>query len=211
MLDTLSYCFNAGFNNRQQLNDCMSELIIDDTGWLQTVEVIESPNCDARPDNSNIKLIVIHGISLPPMEFGGGYIQQLFCNQLDAGVHDYFPAICEMKVSAHCLIERDGNLIQFVSFLQRAWHAGESLWQGEQNCNDFSIGIELEGSDEMSYTDQQYHQLNQLIASLLVAYPEISADAVCGHSDIAPGRKTDPGQAFDWQRLDRPSASTETG
>jgi AmpD protein len=188
----------------------MTELIIDDTGWLKPAQVMQSPNCDARPDDSNIKLIVIHGISLPPMEFGGGYIQQFFCNQLDAGAHEYFPIICEMKVSAHCLIERDGKLFQFVSFLQRAWHAGASLWQGEENCNDYSIGIELEGSDEQSYSDQQYHQLSRLIASLRNAYPGIATDAVCGHSDIAPGRKTDPGPAFDWQRLDRFSATTET-
>lgn len=187
----------------------MTELIIDETGWLQTVEVIQSPNCDARPDNSNIKLIVIHCISLPPMEFGGGYIQQFFCNQLDADAHDYFSSICEMKVSAHCLVERDGNLIQFVSFRDRAWHAGVSQWRGEQNCNDFSIGIELEGSDELNYSDQQYQQLNRLIASLSAAYPEIDSEAVCGHSDIAPGRKTDPGPAFDWQRLD-PSFATNS-
>ena len=179
----------------------MTELKIDDTGWLQTVEVIESPNCDARPDKSNVKLIVIHGISLPPMEFGGGYIQQFFCNQLDADAHEYFPSICEMRVSAHCLIERNGKLVQFVSFLERAWHAGESRWRGESNCNDFSIGIELEGADDLDYTDAQYGQLNSLIASLLAQYPGIAADAVCGHSDIAAGRKTDPGPAFAWQRL----------
>ncbi len=179
----------------------MTELKIDDTGWLRTVEVIQSPNYDARPDNTKIKLIVIHCISLPPMEFGGGYIQQYFCNQLDADVHEYFSSICEMKVSAHCLIERDGKLLQFVSFLERAWHAGESKWRGEPNCNDFSIGIELEGVDDLDYTDAQYEQLNKLIASLLAQYPGITAEAVCGHSDIAAGRKTDPGPAFVWQRL----------
>lgn len=189
----------------------MTELKIDDTGWLQAVEVIQSPNYDARPDNTKIKLIVIHGISLPPMEFGGGYIQQFFCNQLDGNEHEYFSSICEMKVSAHCLIERDGHVVQFVSFLERAWHAGESNWRGESSCNDFSIGIELEGADELNYTDPQYLQLNKLIASLLTRYPGITADSICGHSDIAAGRKTDPGPAFSWQRLNHLSAPTETG
>ena len=181
----------------------MTELTIDDTGWLQTVEVMQSPNCDARPDNSEIKLIVIHGISLPPAEFGGGYIQQFFCNRLDVGAHEYFSSICELLVSAHCLIERDGNMVQFVSFLDRAWHAGDSNWHGEQGCNDFSVGIELEGTDDLSYTDQQYLALNRLISSLLARYPGIDAESVCGHSDISPGRKTDPGPAFDWQKLSR--------
>lgn len=181
----------------------MSELTIDDTGWLRSVEAIHSPNYDARPGNSKIKLIVIHGISLPPTEFGGGYIQQLFCNALDAGAHEYFSAICEMRVSAHCLIERDGNLIQFVSFLDRAWHAGESSWRGEQACNDYSIGIELEGTDDLSYAEAQYRQLSLLVASLKSQYGDIDSSAICGHSDIAPGRKTDPGPAFDWQHLHR--------
>lgn len=179
----------------------MSELIIDDTGWLSLVEAIQSPNYDSRPGNSKIKLIVIHGISLPPADFGGGYIQQLFCNTLDIDAHEYFSAIGEMRVSAHCLIERDGNIIQFVSFLDRAWHAGESCWRGEQACNDFSIGIELEGTDDQNYTEVQYRQLSRLVASLQSRYEDIESDAICGHSDIAPGRKTDPGPAFDWQQL----------
>ena len=179
----------------------MTQLTINDAGWLQTAEVMQSPNCDARPDNSKIKLIVIHGISLPPAEFGGGYIQQFFCNQLDANAHDYFPTICQMQVSAHCLIERDGNITQFVSFLDRAWHAGVSSWRGEQSCNDYSIGIELEGSDDLAYDDRQYDQLNTLVTSLISHYPGIDNDAVCGHSEIAPGRKTDPGPAFDWKRI----------
>jgi len=179
----------------------MTKMKIDETGWLQTVAVIQSPNCDARPDNTKIKLIVIHGISLPPAEFGGGYIQQLFCNQLDANAHDYFATICDMRVSAHCLIERDGKITQFVSFLNRAWHAGESSWRGEQACNDYSIGIELEGTDDLNYTDQQYRQLNELVSSLMSHYPEIKSDAVSGHSEISPGRKTDPGPAFDWARM----------
>lgn len=183
------------------IDDCMTELKIDDTGWLQAVDVVQSPNCDARPGNSGIKLIVIHGISLPPSEFGGGYIQQYFCNQLDSNANDYFSTICDLQVSAHCLIERAGNITQFVSFLDRAWHAGISSWKGEQACNDFSIGIELEGTDELSYTDPQYEQLNALLGSLISHYPAIKNDAICGHSDIAPGRKTDPGPAFDWARI----------
>jgi AmpD protein len=179
----------------------MTILTIDKTGWLQTVEVIESPNYDARPDKNDIKLIVIHGISLPPAEFGGGYIQDLFCNRLDSDKDEYFASICDLKVSSHCLIERDGNLIQFVSFLDRAWHAGVSSWQGQAACNNYSIGIELEGTDDLNYTDGQYHQLDQLIRCIRHEYLTIEADAVCGHSDIAPGRKTDPGTAFDWTRL----------
>jgi AmpD protein len=179
----------------------MTKLTIDTTGWLQTVEVIESPNYDARPDKSNIKLIVIHGISLPPAEFGGGYIQDLFCNQLDPNGHEYFLSICDLKVSSHCLIERDGNLIQFVSFLDRAWHAGISSWHGEPACNNYSIGIELEGTDDLSYSDSQYQQLDRLIRCIRREYSTIKADGLCGHSDIAPGRKTDPGTAFDWPRL----------
>ena len=181
----------------------MTQLTINDAGWLQTAEVIQSPNCDARPDNSKIKLIVIHGISLPPAEFGGGYIQQFFCNQLDAKAHSYFSTICQMQVSAHCLIERGGNITQFVSFLDRAWHAGVSSWRGEQCCNDYSIGIELEGSDDLAYDDRQYDQLNALINSLISYYPGLDSDAVCGHSEIAPGRKTDPGPAFDWKRINK--------
>lgn len=181
----------------------MIKLKIDTTGWLQTVEVIRSPNCDARPDAVPIKLIVIHGISLPPAEYGGGYIRQFFCNQLDASAHPYFAEICDMKVSAHCLIERDGNIVQFVPFLQRAWHAGASNWRGETDCNDFSIGIELEGTDEQAYSDRQYDRLAALVMCLINHYPEIDNDAICGHSDIAPGRKTDPGSAFDWDRLNQ--------
>ena len=189
--------------NATAIDDCMTELKIDDKGWLQAVDLVQSPNCDARPDKAPIKLIVIHAISLPPSEFGGGYIQQFFCNQLDAKAHDYFPAICDMQVSAHCLIERAGTITQFVSFLDRAWHAGVSSWKGEQACNDFSIGIELEGTDELSYTDAQYHQLNALLGCLRAHYPAIKNDPICGHSEIAPGRKTDPGPSFDWARIAR--------
>lgn len=179
----------------------MTELCIDDAGWLQSVEAIRSPNFDARPDNAKIKLVVVHCISLPPGEYGGGHIQTFFCNQLDAGAHEYFQSICEMKVSAHCLIERDGNILQFVSFLNRAWHAGESSWREQTACNDFSIGIELEGCDDDAYAEAQYLSLARLIKSLRENYPHIDSDAITGHSDIAPMRKTDPGPAFDWIKL----------
>lgn len=181
----------------------MTKLSIDDAGWLRSVEVIESPNFDARPDNTDIKLVVVHGISLPPGEYGGGHIQKFFCNQLDANEHGYFESICSMTVSAHCLIERDGKLIQFVSFHDRAWHAGESSWRGVAACNDFSVGIELEGCDDQAYTEDQYHSLSKLVTTLKMKFPDISDDAVTGHSDIAPGRKTDPGPAFDWTRLNQ--------
>lgn len=181
----------------------MTNLFIDDAGWLQSVEVIRSPNFDARPADSKIKLVVVHGISLPPGEYGGGHIKDFFCNNLDVDAHEYFDSICEMKVSAHCLIERDGEIIQFVSFLDRAWHAGDSEWRGEQACNDFSIGIELEGCDEQAYSEDQYLSLANLIASLRSKYPAIKKEAITGHSDIAPGRKTDPGLAFDWEKLRR--------
>ena len=179
----------------------MTELRIDDAGWLQSVDVFESPNFDARPDTADIRLVVIHGISLPPGEYGGGHIQQFFCNHLDASLHPYFEEICEMRVSAHCLVERTGNILQFVSFKDRAWHAGVSEWRGESACNNFSIGIELEGCDDEAYTDAQYASLAQLLPALRNAYPRIDADAITGHSDIAPGRKTDPGPHFDWDKL----------
>lgn len=180
----------------------MTELCIDDAGWLQSVEVVRSPNFDSRPENTHVKLVVVHGISLPPGEFGGGHIQQFFCNNLDAGQHPYFEGICSMTVSAHCLVERDGNIVQFVSFRDRAWHAGESQWRGEAACNNFSVGIELEGCDDLAYTEEQYASLARLVRALRLAFPQIEADAITGHSDIAPKRKTDPGPAFDWARLE---------
>ena len=174
---------------------------IDQRGWLAGIERVESPNFDARPDDCPIRLIVVHGISLPPGEYGGPYIRDLFCNRLDPAVHDYFAAIYQMRVSAHCLVEREGHLVQFVSFDHRAWHAGESSWQGLTRCNDFSVGIELEGCDDEAYTDAQYQTLASLIQSLRNQYSAIDRDALVGHSDIAPARKTDPGPAFDWEKL----------
>jgi AmpD protein len=169
--------------------------------WLTNTSHIISPNFDDRSDEKEISLIVIHCISLPPNEFGTPYISQLFCNQLNPSDHPYFETIYTLKVSAHSLIRRDGEIIQYVPFNKRAWHAGQSSYQGRERCNDFSIGIELEGTDTGSYSDKQYQQLAQLISVLLKTYPKLSRSAIVGHSDIAPQRKTDPGSGFDWQRL----------
>lgn len=174
---------------------------IDAQGWLDGVARVASPNHDARPADVDIRLVVVHGISLPPGEFGGGHVQEFFCNRLDPAGHSYFADICALQVSAHCLIERDGRVTQFVSFDDRAWHAGESAWRGATACNDFSVGIELEGCDELAYEDVQYATLAALIGALRARYPSIDSDGVTGHSDVAPGRKTDPGPAFDWVRL----------
>jgi len=159
-----------------------------------------SPNHNDRPANTVPSLIVVHGISLPPGDFGGPHIEALFTNRLDPAGHPYFATIAGLQVSAHVLVRRDGELVQFVAFDQRAWHAGLSSYQGRSNCNDFSIGIELEGSDDIAYTAVQYTRLAELIQALNVAYPETRGHLV-GHSDIAPGRKTDPGAAFDWAQL----------
>lgn len=167
-------------------------------GWLQHIKHILSPNCDARPSGMNVDLLVIHNISLPPGKFGGGYIEQLFTNQLEATAHPYFATILPLKASSHVLIDRKGQLTQFVSFDQRAWHAGVSEFQGRNACNDFSIGVELEGTDNTAYTEEQYQALAGLAGLLMQQYPGITLDRMTGHSDIAPGRKTDPGDAFDW-------------
>jgi len=158
-----------------------------------------SPNCDERQDD--ISLLIVHGISLPPGEFGGPWIDALFTNTLDPDEHEYFKEISHLKVSSHLLIRRDGELLQYVPFDKRAWHAGESLFDGQDCCNDFSIGIELEGTDDLAYTDEQYRQLAKVISTLQAEYPAITAERVVGHSDVAPGRKTDPGPAFDWYKL----------
>ena len=179
----------------------MSEFVIDEHGWIQSAEIVASPNFNERPAGTEIRLIVVHGISLPPGQYGGGYVQDFFCNRLDASQHPYFNEICDLQVSAHCLIERNGTLVQFVSFNDRAWHAGESNWCGKTGCNDFSIGIELEGTDDQGYTEPQYRVLAALVNSLRKRFPGIGADGIAGHSDIAPGRKTDPGPAFDWAKL----------
>ena len=171
--------------------------------WLAEAEVIPSPNCDARPAGVAIDLIVIHAISLPPGEFGGPYIAQLFTNTLDARAHAYFAEVQALRVSAHFLVTRSGHLIQFVDIFQRAWHAGESHWQGRTRCNDFSIGIELEGCDELPFTEAQYVGLTALLTQLMQLLPTLGRANMVGHSDIAPGRKTDPGPHFDWARLRR--------
>jgi AmpD protein len=146
-------------------------------------------------------LIVIHCISLPPGDFGGPHIEELFCNCLDPDQHPYFRDICGLEVSAHVLIRRDGEIVQFVPFHRRAWHAGESCHEGRERCNDFSIGIELEGTDDASFEDGQYESLVGIVAALCKTYPDLSPDRIVAHSEIAPGRKTDPGPGFDWSRL----------
>ena len=172
-------------------------------GWLSQVRRLPSPNCDPRPQGSGPELIVIHGISLPPGRYGGPWIDCLFTNSLPAEADPYFATIQELRVSSHVLIARDGALTQYVPFGQRAWHAGVSNWCGRESCNDFSIGIELEGVDDGPYDDRQYPVLAALIRSLQQAYPPLAAGSIAGHSDIAPGRKTDPGPGFDWKRLER--------
>lgn len=160
-----------------------------------------SPNQDDRPDGCEPELVVIHSISLPPGEFGGSGIEQLFENRLDWSAHPYFEGIRGLKVSAHLLIRRDGKLLQFVPFDRRAWHAGESRFRGRRRCNDHAVGIELEGEDTTAYTDEQYAVLTSVLRALFLAYPTLDARALAAHSDISPGRKTDPGPAFDWLRL----------
>ncbi|TRX76172.1 1,6-anhydro-N-acetylmuramyl-L-alanine amidase AmpD [Pseudomonas mangiferae] len=169
------------------------------SGWCDGIRHCPSPNFNTRPDGE-ISLLVIHNISLPPGRFGTGNVEALFQNRLDPTEHPYFVDIAELRVSAHFLIERDGRVIQFVSCRDRAWHAGQSRFDGREGCNDFSLGIELEGTDTLAYTDAQYAALVDLTSQLLRAYPDIG-ERICGHSDIAPGRKTDPGPAFDWPRL----------
>ena len=171
------------------------------TGLVEPARHCPSPNCDARPDDAAPELIVIHGISLPPGKFGGPEVEQLFTNRLDWDAHPYFDEIRGLEVSSHLFVRRDGELLQFVPFTRRAWHAGESRFRDRTCCNDFSIGIELEGEDAAPYSDEQYRVLIEVVTALLSAYPGLSARRIAAHSDIAPGRKTDPGPAFDWLRL----------
>lgn len=170
------------------------------TGWCAGVRHCPSAHCNERPQGE-ISLLVLHNISLPPGQFGTGKVQEFFTSGLNASEHAYFAGIVDMRVSAHFFIERDGQISQFVSCLQRAWHAGVSSFSGRDNCNDFSLGIELEGTDDLPYSEAQYDALLALVQQLLAAYPALSVERICGHSDIAPGRKTDPGPAFDWPRL----------
>lgn len=173
-------------------------LVVDPDGCVEGARFVASPNCDPRPEEAAIRLIVIHGISLPPGDFGGDFIERLFTNRLDPAAHPYFGAIAPLRVSSHFLIRRDGSLLQFVRCAERAWHAGASCWNGVERCNDFSVGIELEGTDDVAYDPAQYATLGALVAALRARYP---IEDVVGHSDIAPGRKTDPGPFFDWSRL----------
>lgn len=173
-------------------------LAISSDGVVPGARQIASPNCDARPAGMPVDLVVIHNISLPPGEFGGNGVIDLFTNRLDPQAHPYYAGIHQLKVSAHFFIRRDGELIQFVPCDRRAWHAGVSHWQGRERCNDFSIGIELEGDDHSPFEPAQYATLNALLAALRRVYP---IRAITGHADIAPGRKTDPGPHFDWSRI----------
>ncbi|SCZ57385.1 1,6-anhydro-N-acetylmuramyl-L-alanine amidase AmpD [Thiohalomonas denitrificans] len=172
------------------------------SGLINEARQVPSPNCDDRPEDAAIDLVVVHSISLPPAEFGGPWIDALFTNTLDPQLHPYFREIHRMRVSSHLLIRRDGELVQYVPLHRRAWHAGASCFAGRERCNDFSIGIELEGTDEDPYEVAQYQRLAAVIAVLEKVYPEVTRDRLAGHSDIAPGRKTDPGSAFEWARLE---------
>ena len=181
------------------------------TGLLAGVQQVLSPHFDERPAGALPELLVVHGISLPPGEFGGPWIDRLFTGTLPADAHPSFRERASLRVSAHVLIRRDGELVQYVPFGQRAWHAGKSTWRGRESCNDFSIGVELEGTDVTPYTDAQYQALAALTAALLAVYPTLSTQAIAGHSDIARGRKTDPGPTFDWARLRTLLARRRTG
>ncbi|HEX7081745.1 MAG TPA: 1,6-anhydro-N-acetylmuramyl-L-alanine amidase AmpD [Gammaproteobacteria bacterium] len=177
--------------------------MIIDSGWIRGARKVPSPNCDLRPPGTELGLIVVHGISLPPNEFGGSFIDELFVNRLDPSAHPYFESIASRRVSAHVLIARGGELTQYVGFDQRAWHAGVSSYCGRESCNDFSVGIELEGADDVPYERPQYAALVEVVRALRRTYPALAGADIVGHCDIAPGRKTDPGPAFDWTLLRR--------
>lgn len=178
---------------------CIAELVIKN-GWLCDAEIQKSSHCEPRAIEEAVSLLVVHNISLPPGQFGGSHITDFFLGNLDPNLDPYFESIYSIRVSAHCLIQRTGHIVQYVSFNDKAWHAGVSSYQGREKCNDFSIGIELEGTDDIPYTKAQYQQLSDLSQALIGTYPELKRNIV-GHCDIAPGRKTDPGDAFDWQRF----------
>lgn len=169
--------------------------------WLTAAQKLPSPNCNDRPDPAAIELVVIHGISLPPGEFGGPCVVDLFLNCLNTSVYPELAELAHVRVSSHLLIGRRGAVTQFVPFHRRAWHAGESVWRSRPGCNDYAVGIELEGTDDRPYTASQYRKLRQVLVALLLRYPRLSPDAVVGHFEIAPGRKTDPGPSFEWPRL----------
>lgn len=185
---------------RKQSPPALRLLRINPDGVASLATQIPSPNCDDRPPGTVISLIVVHGISLPPGKVGGGDVARLFTNTLDPSSDPYYPGIAHLKVSSHFFIRRDGALVQFVPCGRRAWHAGMSSWRGRKSCNDFSVGIELEGADDLPYTTPQYLMLARVARALRRRYP---VQDMVGHIDIAPGRKTDPGTAFDWPRLGR--------
>lgn len=170
-------------------------------GWLEGVVRCPSPNANERPVGTEVSLLVVHNISLPPGEFGGGYVEAFFQNRLEKNAHPYFATIADMQVSAHLFIDRTGKITQFVPFSARAWHAGQSCFDGVSNCNDYSVGIELEGTDDLPYTDAQYQALEKVTRQLMLTYPTLTPERIVGHEHIAPGRKTDPGPAFDWSRF----------
>lgn len=174
---------------------------LDPSGWVNGAKQHPSPNCNPRPEREDINLVVIHCISLPEGQYGTGCVKDLFLNRLDCTRDASFADLTGLRVSSHFFISRQGELYQFVSVYDRAWHAGVSQFQGQKNCNDFSIGIELEGTDQTAFEAAQYQTLNELIAALCKQFPAITRERIVGHSDIAPGRKTDPGNGFDWQRL----------
>jgi AmpD protein len=176
----------------------LKRLTISREGLAEGIRYVASPNCDERPAGTQITLLVLHSISLPPGEYGGDAIERLFTNRLDPASHPYYAEIAALQVSAHFLVRRDGALLQFVPVHRRAWHAGASSWRGRARCNDFSVGIELEGADDQPFDERQYDELAALIRSLRVALP---LRDIAAHSDIAPGRKTDPGARFDWARV----------
>lgn len=181
----------------------LSRIDIGTSGWLKGVRRLHSPNHDRRPPSANIDLIVVHGISLPPNEFGGCWIADLFLNRLDPQAHPYFVKVAALKVSAHLLVRRDGSVLQFVQLDARAWHAGKSSFRGRPHCNDYSVGIELEGADHLPYTQRQYARLATLARLIMRRHPRVTPARIVGHSDVAPGRKTDPGPAFDWRAFRR--------
>jgi N-acetyl-anhydromuramoyl-L-alanine amidase len=168
--------------------------------WLRDARRVDSPNYSERPTGLDIDTLVIHNISLPPGQFGGPWIDQLFCNSLDVAAHPYFQEIAHLRVSAHLMIDRKGSVTQYVAFDKKAWHAGASCYRDRENCNEFSIGIELEGADDQYFTDPQYRELVRVTSVLMATYPAIQPSRIVGHCDIAPDRKTDPGPYFDWER-----------
>ena len=186
---------------RASKKESETKMTICSKGWYENARHVPSPYFDARPSVDDISLLVVHNISLPPGQFGGPYIEQFFTGNLDPAEHPFFKVIHQMGVSAHCLIRRDGEVVQFVSFRDRAWHAGQSSFAGRERCNDYSIGIELEGSDFVAYTEQQYQALTELTETLVLSFPQITDERITGHQYIAPLRKTDPGLVFDWTKF----------